>query len=267
MSYYGIEHPNPVYPQMRCPRREVLTGAVGVHTSEGALDAIAPDSGAENVAGYLTIRTDPGSYGSICDSDTTVRYAPYECETFSIAVNGLNRRTFNIAFACRTTDWGGPGKNAADKIRDGLTAWDHAALKRGAVEIAAFAEHWGARTGRDPMLVARKIGRGEVLGGVPGIFGHGDVQPGDRTDPFGGNPLEPVLWAQLVHYTIQELQPPEDEMSPEQEAKMDALAVAVAKVADDLTALRRQVSMGSKKPDRTMQTVLGLVADKLGVGN
>lgn len=58
---------------------------------------------------------------------------------------------------------------------------------------------------------------------------------------------------------------PEDEMTPAQEAKLDALLAETKGVRDDLTLLRRQVSMSSKKPNRTMQEALGAIARKLGV--
>ena len=84
---------------------------------------------------------------------------------------------------------------------------------------------------------------------------------GGHTDPGPQFPMD--VYIELVRAELTPTPPPEDEMTPEQEAKIDALAVAVAKVADDLTALRRQVSMSSKKPERTMQEALGDVADKL----
>lgn len=114
------------------------------------------------------------------------------------------------------------------------------------------------------------VDRTGLTSGARGITTHRESTEafgivGGHTDPGPAFPMD--VYIGFVQAAAKPLPPPGDEMSPEQEAKMDALAVAVAKVADDLTALRRQVSMGSKKPDRTMQTVLGLVADKLGVGN
>lgn len=57
----------------------------------------------------------------------------------------------------------------------------------------------------------------------------------------------------------------EDDMSPELKAELDAIRKEVQGVRDDLTALRRQVSMSSKKPNRTIQQAVGAIADKLGV--
>lgn len=229
MSFYGIDHPNHSKPQLSCPRRAEPSGTVVVHTAEGALDAIAPDHGAENVANYLTQRTDAGSYHTIVDSDSVVRFAPPGCETWHIAVGHLNWDGWGISFACRTTDWGGPGKTTTEKLRDGLTTWDEHALALAAGEIAVYARWWASlKPDRDPMAVARHIAGGDAHARTPGLVGHGEAQPADRTDPFGGNPLEPQLWARLVHLVRDQLQPTtEDDMTPEQSAKLDAIHAAL----------------------------------------
>lgn len=166
-GFYLLDHP-PVSPQFRRPRRGKFTGAIGIHTAESIIDNIGPDTGAENVASYITRRTDPGSYHHLFDSDSHVPMLPDNSEAFSIAADGLNRTTVNMAFACRTTDL-----NPADP-------WTDAAFTRMAAEIVAC---W-QRNHIDPWTAARWLTREQVLAGWSGVFHHGTVQPHDRSDAF-----------------------------------------------------------------------------------
>lgn len=62
--------------------------------------------------------------------------------------------------------------------------------------------------------------------------------------------------------------PPEDDMTPAQEAKLDALVKAVAKLTIDVSTLKKHVLIAGaqdKRPERSIQEVQGLMADKLGV--
>ena len=53
MGYYLIDNGSRI-PQGRTPRRAKLSGMVGVHTSEGVMDSVGVDTGAENVASFIT---------------------------------------------------------------------------------------------------------------------------------------------------------------------------------------------------------------------
>lgn len=57
----------------------------------------------------------------------------------------------------------------------------------------------------------------------------------------------------------------EDVMSPEQEAKLDAIASELKATRAEVHDLREQVSLGTKPPARTVQAAVGAIARKLGV--
>lgn len=209
-GFYLVDQPL-VRSQYRQPRRAQPTGAVGVHTAESIMDDVGPDTGAENVASYITRRTDPGSYHTIVDSDSAVRLVPDDAEAFSIAVDGLNRSTWNISFACATTDL------HPDE------AWTRSAFRIAAAEIAAY---W-RRTGIDPTAAIRWLTRSEVLSGRAGLFHHGTVQPASRHDAFTRNPhrarLEALLCAEIAAHHRQPVTTPEDpHMSAEDVAQLKA---------------------------------------------
>ena len=180
MGFYLFDHP-PASPQYRRPRRQVLSGAIGWHTTEGALDRIAPDTGAENVAAYIARRTDPGSYHAIHDSDSSVLMLPDDAEAFHVAADGINRWTVGQAAAMRTTDWH-PDDPATQAIIGRMAAW--------------AVDHW-RRNGFDPRACARWLTRDEVLARKPGMFLHGTVQ-GDRTDAWLRSPHRARLEAMTV---------------------------------------------------------------------
>lgn len=180
MGYYLLDHP-PASPQYRRPRRQPLSGAIGWHTTEGALDRIAPDTGAENVAAYIARRTDPGSYHAIHDSDSTVLMLPDDAEAFHVAADGINRFTVGQAAAMRTTDWH-PSDPQCIAIIGRMAAW--------------AVDHW-RRNGFDPRACARWLTRAEVLDRKPGMFLHGAVQS-DRTDAWLRSPHRLTLEAMTV---------------------------------------------------------------------
>ena len=185
MGYYLFDHP-PVRSQFKHPRRGMFTGAIGVHTTEGVIDRNPPDMGAENTAGYITRRSDPGSYHKIGDSDSVVLLLPDDAEAYSVATDGLNRTTVNVAFACRTTDL------------DPDDPWTQKAFSLMAPHIV---NTWDAN-GFEPAACARWLSRDEVLAGHPGLFHHGTVQPWDRSDAFVRHPkrqaLEDLLVAKIM---------------------------------------------------------------------
>lgn len=212
MGYYLLERP-PARQQYRRPRRQRQTGAVGTHTTEGLLDAIAPDTGAENVAGYIVIRTTPGSYHRTIDSDSVVVLLPDDAEAFSIAADRLNQSTVNFALACRTTDL------------DPDHPWTLAAFRLFASEAVAY---W-RREGHDPVACARWLTRPQVLAGEAGLFHHGTVQPWDRHDAFTRHPRRAELEALMVRLVLEAagLDLPED---PVTDDDVNRIAQAVAQI-------------------------------------
>lgn len=195
MGYYLLDNP-PARKQFYAPpRANPLTGGVAVHTSESVYDNVGTDTGAENVAGFISRRTDgPGSYHRIVDADSTVALLPDDYTAFHVATSGYNSRTWGIALACRTTD--------LDPDDD----WTKAAFARLAREIVDF---W-VRNGWEPNLNARWLPLSQTLT-MPGLFHHGDVQS-DRDDAWEVHPQKPKLQALLLTYIFDVLDNPEDEV-------------------------------------------------------
>lgn len=205
MSFYLLDHPNPNYPQTR-PRSawgwDGPTGLVGVHTAEGALDRIAPDSGAENVANFIATRSDPGGYHVLCDTDSTIDMAPDHLMTWHIAEASLNGPAWGVSAACRSTEW------------DPDAEWTRQIIGRMGAAIRAF---W-LRNGHDPdsPKVRRWLTRSEVLaagGRIVGLIHHGVVQPSDRSDAWALHPQRARL-DQMLLDAIGDGKPnvPEDDM-------------------------------------------------------
>lgn len=197
MGYYLLDH-KPASPQYRRPRRQPLSGAIGWHTTEGALDRIAPDTGAENVAAYISRRTDPGSYHAIHDSDSTVLMLPDDAEAFHVAADGINRFTVGQAAAMRTTDWHPSDPQSVDILH----------------RMAIWAVGFWSRNGVDPRACAKWLTRAEVLDRQPGMFLHGTVQS-DRSDAWLRSPHRLTLEAMTVQAILDlcPLPTPEDPMT------------------------------------------------------
>jgi hypothetical protein len=188
MSFYLLDN-RPASPQFHTTRANALTGGVLLHTTESVMDSVGIDTGAENVAGFISRRADAGSYHIIVDSDSTVRLVPDAYTAFHCAASGYNSRTLGLSFACRTVDL------------DPAHAWTRAAFKRAAAELVRF---W-RENGFDPAACARFRPASELLTGA-GISTHGDAQPADRSDAFTRHPrraeLERLLLAEIAALII-----------------------------------------------------------------
>ncbi len=234
MGFYLIDRPNPYTAQCRHPRRAPLSGTVSVHTAEGALDAIAPDTGAENIAGFIGTRRDYGSYHVIVDSDSVVAIAPDDYETWNVAESdafgqGMNSHVWGISAACRSVEW------------DPDTAWTQTVIRKMGAEIRAF---W-SRNGWNPddPNVCRWLTRDEARRRQPGLVHHGVVQPSDRSDAWALHPRRAELDAMLIAAIRQDQPPPEPEediMATKEEleaivaAQADRVIAAMAKPEDSL---------------------------------
>jgi len=170
-------------PQYRSPRRKRLTGAIVVHTAESVLDTIGPDTGAENVAEWMTRRTDPGSYHDLVDSDSIVHLVDYDDEAFHDGTGG-NRWSLGLSFACRTTDWA----QMTPAKRDAF-------IENGARAAARMIAHVHARTG--VVVPAKRITAEQYRAGAAGFVSHGELDPGRRSDP--GNKPGQFPWDQFLH--------------------------------------------------------------------
>lgn len=168
-EFYLLAHP-PARTQFYPSRVNGPSGAVGYHSTEGILDRVAPYTGNEAVAGFISRRTDPGSYCSVHELDGRLPLVPWGYTTFSIATSGFNSRTMSIAASMRASevDPDDPAtqfilRSMADETFD---YWRWLGYNADAINAAA---HW-ARDPAEPKARAC-------------LFTHGDVQ-GDRSDMF-----------------------------------------------------------------------------------
>ena len=169
MSTYLETHPQRL-PQFGRVRRGGTkpSGVCVVHTAENTPDLIGPDQGAEDVAAWLTRRTTHGSYHDLVDSDSIVRLAPYAAETWHDT--GTNRHSYGVSAAVRAHEW------------HKLTPERRAAVVRNAAQASAGYATW-LRSTSGIVVPARRITREESRRRVPGFLGHGESDPGRRSDP------------------------------------------------------------------------------------
>ncbi|MGF1600061.1 MAG: hypothetical protein ACFCVK_24660 [Acidimicrobiales bacterium] len=179
MGVYLEDHP-PARSQFRSTRRATVSGAIVVHTAENATDLVLPDGGAEAVASFISRRTDvAGSYHSVVDSDSIVRVGRYEWEMFGEGTGG-NRWALHLSFACRASQWATLPES-----------WFVGALRNGAAEAASMARWVAATVG--VAVPARRITAARYRALEPGFVGHGDLDPGRRSDPGADFPWDEFL--------------------------------------------------------------------------
>jgi len=176
MSYYLLDNP-PASRQFYPNRNATPTYAVGVHTSEGAT---GPGS-ARLLAKFISLRSDPGSYHVIVDSEETVYLLPPDYTSFSVAVSGYNSRTWHICLA---------GRSAQLSPDDDNT---RAMITRAGEAIRNLWQSLGI----DVNAAAQWIGT-DALNRV-GLFCHGDVQSYDRSDAWSRHPDRPALDQLLIN--------------------------------------------------------------------
>jgi len=165
MGFYLLDNP-PKSRQFYPSRVNGMTGGVVIHTTEG----VGGNDSAENTAGFIARRSDPGSYHCIVDYNSAVMLMPDNYTAFAVAADGYNSRTWNIALACRREDL---------RADDFLT---NVLIERAAEQIVAF---W-RRNNIDPLAVNDWIGP-DVLKRA-GLCQHGEAQPWDRSDAWVGVP-------------------------------------------------------------------------------
>lgn len=167
MSFYLIDNP-PASQQFWPSRNNAMTGGVVVHTTEG----VGGDDSAENTSGFISRRSDPGSYHVIVDWNSTVNLMPDDHTAFGVGASGYNSRCWNIALACKGSEL---------SCDDWMT---NVMLDRAGQAIVEF---W-QRNGFDPVASNDWIGT-DVLN-RPGLCQHGEAQPWDRSDAFVGHPQQ-----------------------------------------------------------------------------
>ena len=169
-GYYLQDNPNPTTPQFGWPRTRV-SGVIGVHTAENNTCFNGPDSGDLDVPGFITRRTDYGSYSSMADADSWRRLVHPRYAAWADTTN--NAHAMSVSAAVRANDW---SKMAAERRRAVV------------VHLAAAAADLVQVAVRDGLLAtptpARRITAAEAISGSrAGFYGHGETNPGTRYDP------------------------------------------------------------------------------------
>ncbi|TKJ25210.1 hypothetical protein [Blastococcus sp. CCUG 61487] len=159
------------YDQRRWPNGQPrpLTGCTVLHTSEGVMDTVGPDTGAEALAEYIRGRTTAGSYHDVADSDSNLQLVEYVHGAFHDAT-GSNNWALAIAFVCRTIDWA----RMSPERRRGF-------LRQGALAFVRQQQY--RRAVKAPLTRLRLITKAESDRGESGFTYHGYRDPGRRTDP------------------------------------------------------------------------------------
>jgi peptidoglycan hydrolase-like protein with peptidoglycan-binding domain len=175
MGYYLYDNP-PASRQFYPNRQNGSSFGVVIHTTEG----VGGDSSAENTAGFISRRSDPGSYHCIVDTNSTVMMLPDEAVAFGVSAPGYNSRCWMIAIAAKSADLNPDDAETQKEI------------KRMGEEICAY---W-QRNGVDPLLSAQFIG--EEVKDRPGLAHHGDVQPWDRSDAWSRRDTRWIFDSMLI---------------------------------------------------------------------
>ena len=174
MSYYLLDHP-PRSRQFHTTRANPPTWAVSLHTSEGP----GGPGAAVNLARFISTRPDPGSYGTVVDSEAVVELVPPDYTTFSVATPNYNSRTFAVCIAGRSADL-----SSSDP-------YTIAAIGNAGAVIARLWQSLGIGPDAAAWVGTAALER-------VGLFCHGDVQPWDRTDAWSIHPDRPALDRLLV---------------------------------------------------------------------
>lgn len=163
MGYYLLDNP-PASQQFWTSRNNGMSGGVVIHTTEGS----GGYTSAENTAGFISRRSDPGSYHCIVDSEpnAAVHLMPDDYTAFGVAASGYNSRCWMIAIAAPSAALNADSPDT------------HTEIDNMAREIVGF---W-QRNGIDVASASGFIG--EDVKNRPGLAHHGDVQPWDRSDAW-----------------------------------------------------------------------------------
>jgi len=225
MSYYLLDHP-PARSQFRTTRRADPTGCIVAHTAESMLDVIDPDTGAENVARFISRRTDAaGSYHRIGDRDSIVPMMPFSYEAFHDGT-GSNRWSIGISLAMRAAEW--PKLDGMHRHQLVVTM----------AKMAAEAAQW-LKAEHGVTVPARRITKAQSNAGWSGFIAHGERDPGRRSDPGPGFPWD----AFLIEYVSQMSQPP-----PETENDMTPAEIAAIKAIQQII-VNEGISIGTSGPN------------------
>lgn len=166
MAYLDT-HP-PKQQQFR-DRRRKPTGLIEVHTAETPADLVGEDTSAENVATFIRNRSDYGSYHRLADRDSIVKLIRFSQAAYGDGT-GSNDIAIHVAASNRTVDW------------DRMTKSQETAIVARMAKASAEAARWLKNT-HGIVVPAHRISKAESDAGKPGFLGHGDRDPGRRSDP------------------------------------------------------------------------------------
>lgn len=189
--YDGIyleDHP-PVRSQFRTGRRDNPTPVIGVHTAESGTDFQGPDPKAENVASFISSRSNAGSYHLIGDTDSIIQLVRFENEAYG-SRGGWNKRIVHLSLAMNADDWGRLPTGRVGQFLDT------------AAQMAVIAGAWMNSIGLGYPDPIRLTLNDAIRDGASGFIDHARLDPRRRTDPGPGFPWDDFLAryeAQLAH--------------------------------------------------------------------
>ncbi len=178
MTAWLVTNP-PRRSQYRVGRRATPTGAIAVHTSEWRPDPYGNDTAAEATARFIQVRSDPGSYHDLVDSDSIIHLVDYENEAYHDGTGG-NRWSIGISAATQAARWNSMPQWWIDKIITNLA------------QAAANANTWLLANGY-PGCPPRLINASQYRNGEAGFISHAAIDPYRRTDPGADFP-----WGQFL---------------------------------------------------------------------
>ena len=182
--------------QYRVGRRAALAGQIALHTGEN--DPFISANPRLNLASFIQNRTDgPGSYHADCDHKGSLLLVSYRNEAFHVATHSLNRSTYGLSFANRTTDW---VRFTPERLR--LT------IVSGAERAADMAAWHKLQTGKD--IPARLLSLRQVLDGERGFFYHSTADPTRRSDP--GRDFPAAMFLNEYDRLIENKQPTKEQL-------------------------------------------------------
>lgn len=236
---YLREHPNPNSRGYTSPRRSEPSGVGVVHTAETPPDFVGGDGAAEAVAHYETVRTTPGSYHDLCDSDTIIQLVRYADAAWHDGT-GTNHHSYGVSGATQADSWDRVPKDYSTKL-----------VKNMAKAAARYA-HWIYDL-NGTVIPAKRITATEARNRVPGWISHAELDPSRRTDPGKDFPWD-IFLAEFARLT-QDINPTATKdwldmatKAEVQEAFVAAQAPVLAKldeIEDMVTTLKRHTVVGA----------------------
>lgn len=239
MGYYLLDNPNPNARDRGdgryhgYPGRSRAVRLVVIHTSESVFDTEGEDTGAENVARYLSRVARAASYHAICDRDSQVALLPFGHTAFG--ARNYNGNAIHIAVAGQASKWPTLSDEERDAILDNLVP-----LVREALDFAD--------------LPAVRLRDSEARGGGRGITSHAALDPSRRSDPGAEFPWD-LLLQRLNGEPAPTKPAPTPKPTPKPEPKPEKNWTE--KIVDELPLLKQRTDLHrASEADRVLQGLL-----------